>query len=940
MKKILSLFALLLTIVIGAKAASVNDLVPISSDWTFIADDITSNGTTKTTANTLYCDGKIISTTGNSVATNKGNSTIGGASHLNSLRIKNTQDQLTFKVAGACTVKFYTQSHSSRGIQAGSTAGGTDYGTQDVSTTTWELELDDAATVYLSSFGGDFYIAGFEVTMAAQKTVTAVSLDGVKIDGTLATENTDYTISGTTITLSQSYAVAPEVALVQKITYDDNSTKTSDIDVTLTKGEAYFTGTATIGADTDYETEYTVQVPVSTAATLEASVASATVTSPKVATGTAKFNVIGANLTGTTVDLAFASAVDGLTVSPASIEVTEGAVNQEVTVSYYSLEDVSETIANLTITSTGVDAITIPVTYSSTAGIADLTPISDSYTWDWSTAASAGIASPDQNEMVVFANMDGWNASFDAEAIAGKVKDMYASKSAYKYCQGGTLKFNTIYPGTVSIDFSNTGSKSEYRWLAVNGAVTEYKSKDETKVTTAEIAVPAGDVIIEAIMGTSAETAPEYTAANTMLNFRKVVFTADNGKEDSDLTVAAEASVNIGETEDVVYTTSSTGAVSVESSAPAIATATVDQENKTITITGVAAGQATITVSQEADDSYNAGSQEITVTVINPNIKYVYDATGLTDDEFILTAHNFGGEYGMNPDNEFATTSTGDWTGDKEYGDYSGKFYNMSKAERYITFKVKGAENFRLGVQNGTAGRTYTVKVGEAPAQEITHVGGGVKFTDIFETGTTDEVTIVIAGGGSNANSVYPVAIQFNVQTSENIAFSDVTTYVTKHALDFSEVTELSAYAVTQIKTTSVATEKVGQVPAGTPLLIKADGAVNVDVPVIESAEAITNLLIASNGEVTADGSTIFAYSKSKSKFTKVAEGLVIPADKAYLQITTPNAPTALDVDFDGATAVETIAEANEANSAAPVKVIKNGKLYIGNYNVAGQQVK
>ena len=41
----------------------------------------------------------------------------------------------------------------------------------------------------------------------------------------------------------------------------------------------------------------------------------------------------------------------------------------------------------------------------------------------------------------------------------------------------------------------------------------------------------------------------------------------------------------------------------------------------------------------------------------------------------------------------------------------------------------------------------------------------------------------------------------------------------------------------------------------------------------------------------------------------------------------------------EGATAVEAVAEA-KAEAPKVVKVIKNGKLYIGNFNVAGQQVK
>jgi len=172
MKKLFTLVTLALTAISGAWAAKVSDLVAISDNYTFIADDITSNGTTKLTENTLYSNGYIFAPTANSVATNKGKSTINGVEHLNSLRLKNTQDQLCFKVASSCAVTFYTQSHASRGIQVGSSAGGTEFGSQTVSTTEWTVNITKGGTVYLSSFGGDFYFAGFKVVFPKPEITT------------------------------------------------------------------------------------------------------------------------------------------------------------------------------------------------------------------------------------------------------------------------------------------------------------------------------------------------------------------------------------------------------------------------------------------------------------------------------------------------------------------------------------------------------------------------------------------------------------------------------------------------------------------------------------------------------------------------------------------------------------------------------------------------
>ena len=180
-------------------------------------------------------------------------------------------------------------------------------------------------------------------------------------------------------------------------------------------------------------------------------------------------------------------------------------------------------------------------------------------------------------------------------------------------------------------------------------------------------------------------------------------------------------------------------------------------------------------------------------------------------------------------------------------------------------------------------------------------------------------------------------SIEFTPATSKTITIdgeAGVTTFVAPYDLDFTNVTELSAYAVTSIGETSVATEKVGKVPAGTALLIKGETA---EVPVAESADPITNLLLASTGAGVQGGDNIYAYSKTKKKFCKVASTVTIPVGKAYLNIEANT--DALDIDFDGeATGVNGVAEAKA--EVAPVKVIKNGKLYIGNYNVAGQLVK
>ena len=158
-------------------------------------------------------------------------------------------------------------------------------------------------------------------------------------------------------------------------------------------------------------------------------------------------------------------------------------------------------------------------------------------------------------------------------------------------------------------------------------------------------------------------------------------------------------------------------------------------------------------------------------------------------------------------------------------------------------------------------------------------------------------------------------------------------TYVTTNALDFSEVTELEAYIVTGVDT-KVRTQKVTEAPAGTALLIKGATA---EVPVVASASLDTENQL-KPAPVTGDGSTIYVYSKSK-KFQPLKDGENLSTGKAYLVIDGAEGESlAIDFDEDVATAINGIGEAKA--QVAPVKVIKNGKLYIGNYNVAGQLVK
>ena len=174
MKNLKTIFAVLAVSLFSltAFASTVDDLVAISSDYVFIADDITASGTAPLTRNELYANGHILAAGwyDNVVSSLKGSIAFAsGGTHLNSLRLKNAQDMIAFKVTSPCAITLYTYSDSERGVRIhkGARSGDSDdtyYLQQPVSTPVWNAELDEAGVYYLSSYNADFFIAGFEIT--------------------------------------------------------------------------------------------------------------------------------------------------------------------------------------------------------------------------------------------------------------------------------------------------------------------------------------------------------------------------------------------------------------------------------------------------------------------------------------------------------------------------------------------------------------------------------------------------------------------------------------------------------------------------------------------------------------------------------------------------------------------------------------------------------
>lgn len=215
---------------------------------------------------------------------------------------------------------------------------------------------------------------------------------------------------------------------------------------------------------------------------------------------------------------------------------------------------------------------------------------------------------------------------------------------------------------------------------------------------------------------------------------------------------ASPASVDITGTASATVTLSSnnaSGAYSITTQ-PNASFATASISGNTITITGVAAGSTSLTVTQDASTGYTSATKEIsiTVTAAQGGESEDFHAITIPEETILLTKANI-------EDKNYLSASTNNWSTSKTYGEVTGLFYNMSSTDRTLTIKVSNCSKVKFTVQNSTNGRTYSYSINGGEDKTITHEGTGAETTSEI-TVPSGNVTIVLKGGGS---SVYPISI-------------------------------------------------------------------------------------------------------------------------------------------------------------------------------------
>ena len=406
---------------------------------------------------------------------------------------------------------------------------------------------------------------------------------------------------------------------------------------------------------------------------------------------------------------------------------------------------------------------------------------------------------------------------------------------------------------------------------------------EETSINFTNAGEQLAYYIVLDVLETKAQLNADYAPA-------EITLLADEEFEAPTLTITDEAGEAVTGLE-----------VTYESSNEEVAT--VDAEGN-IAITGTV-GEATITASVAGGETYMNAKATVKIKVLSADaVLKVTKNTKIVLSKDEVDAHEY-------------FTATNNWS-DRTYGELTAKFFNMSRPERKLTITEKGAIAFELMVQNGTAGRIYTYKVGGEDAVSITHPGGGIVSSGIIEI-PSDQVTITFAGTDA---SVYPVAIKFYTEMPETFTISEAgyATYVTESDEAAPVADGVEAFIVSAVNSTWVALQAVNNIPAGTPIILKGKAGTYTFDPMEGEADNVgANLLQASDGTIT---SGYVLANKGEVGFYPVAT--TIPEGKAYLPATAGEAKNFLALDGD-ATAISNI----EAASAQTTI-----------YNVAGQRVQ
>lgn len=336
---------------------------------------------------------------------------------------------------------------------------------------------------------------------------------------------------------------------------------------------------------------------------------------------------------------------------------------------------------------------------------------------------------------------------------------------------------------------------------------------------------------------------------------------------------------------------------------------------KTGEVTALREGDSEIKASFAGNNTYHPSSASYTIHV---------NKEGFFD--FTQTANDYGS--GCTPSNIYYITNKTIWTAgkvtlttDKAEGE---GFRWLKNTDGIYDFRAYSYSVFTISVAEGYYITSITMK-GAIPSSSLR------ANDENIENGKWSGMSQSVVFKPSNTLEIKSITVNYTQQQeSLTTAASGFATYVANYPVDYSKL-GLTVYevAVNQEQTGVVYRPFVGAVPAGMAVLVQ--GVPNKEyslTPATVADHSYKTDLRASDGTVKAADSEIYAFAtlRGVSGFKLVTDGVVIPAKKGYLKLTSAGSAKNFFAFDDVDTGIGHI----DANNMGTTSVV---------YNLAGQRV-
>ena len=472
-----------------------------------------------------------------------------------------------------------------------------------------------------------------------------------------------------------------------------------------------------------------------------------------------------------------------------------------------------------------------------------------------------------------------------------------------------------LYSGTYEFSYNSqlvSLSRKEAATITVTGGTEQSvdRTNDEEDLTLTATANSGATVVftLDSENTTLTEdTDFEFDDGEFLFYTKKggIIVVKANAPAAGDYKAATEVTITItviGEKEDVVFDVEDSnlaygstltlvednhfltdGDVTLTSSNTAVATVSG------LTITPVAVGTTTITITAAESTTYKADSETFTLTVTAPAAQTTAYAATATTAAMDFTS-NTNWELPVGSTNK-VSTSTNYSDGTYTINLTGNHYYNSFK---YLMLEKGGSLTFQAFDKKVTS-ITITGKSGASSStKENIYVGETAVSNET--TGSTSTNTFTIASNYQTVGTIYTLKVSgANAQiTGITVTFAaepltatlnayGYATYCSQYPLDFTNAEGYSAWQITGISTSNEITfERVtGKVKGGTGMFLKGEANATVEIPSSDSSiELSSNKLVGTLAPSYFTAGEI--YGLAGDTFKKNSAG-TIRANKAYI---------------------------------------------------------